>query len=316
MEKRTLIEHLRDMADVSFEVNDFKLQYRGRPIIIHHVSGSSDFLSLAVMFPSPTSTSGGGAQSALGSPHRASGKGRIEAQRPLSIKLRRETDDDVHGKEIGINREVQIGDPAFDENIYIDTPSDDRVVQAIFADGDARAAVLELLEKDVSSIVIDDKTGLITLSIIEFRRLEEDRLRLHRILTAFLRLVDALPEVIASPTKRRPDLLDTALLWGGGLAILGFAVVLFSYAPLSPRICVVRSFIRDESYFVCSVSPDCCAPQTLGLGVGTIASAVFAGIFFFTIRGKSNSHSRMLAAIIITTALCLELGVFIARLAW
>jgi hypothetical protein len=314
MEKRTLVEHLRDMADVSFEVNDFKLQYRGRPIHIHHESGSSDFLSLGILLPSPTS--GEGAPHALGSPHRASGKGRIEAERPLDIKLRHETDGDVRGKEIGINREVQIGDPAFDENIYIDTPSDDRVVQAIFADSDARAAVLELLEKDVSSIIIDDKTGLITLFIIEFRRLEEDRLRLHRILTAFVRLVDALPEVIASPTKRRPDLLNTALPWGGGLALLGFGVALFSYAPLSPQSCNVRSFIRDDSDFVCSVSPDCCGPAYLGLGVGTIASALFAAIFFFTIRGKSNSHRQMLAAIIITSALCLELGVLIARLAW
>jgi hypothetical protein len=128
--------------------------------------------------------------------------------------------------------------------------------------------------------------------------------------------VDALPEVIALPEVRPPDRFGRALMAGSALALLGFVGVLFSYAALSPRSCIVRSIISDKSSFRCSVSPDCCSPAYLGLGVGTIASAVFAALFFITIRGKSNSHRQMIGATIITTLLCLELGVFIARLAW
>lgn len=50
------------------------------------------------------------------------------------------------GKSLGINREVQTGDAAFDHHCYIDSPESDEVLQRLLADAGTRATILELLE--------------------------------------------------------------------------------------------------------------------------------------------------------------------------
>ncbi len=60
-----------------------------------------------------------------------------------SIVLRREGVGDVEGKKEGINREVQLGDEAFDAAVYIDASVNDREVKRVLSD--VRQPVLELV---------------------------------------------------------------------------------------------------------------------------------------------------------------------------
>lgn len=50
------------------------------------------------------------------------------------------------GKSLGINREVQTGDAAFDQRCYVDSPENDEVVKRLLADQAARQAILGLLD--------------------------------------------------------------------------------------------------------------------------------------------------------------------------
>jgi hypothetical protein len=52
------------------------------------------------------------------------------------------------GKSLGINREVQTGDAAFDHQCYVDSPESDEVLKRLLADAATRATILELLALD------------------------------------------------------------------------------------------------------------------------------------------------------------------------
>ncbi len=61
------------------------------------------------------------------------------------VDLEPETGFDRLGKRLGVCRELQVGDEAFDAAVYIDTVEADDVVRAYLATPEARAAVLEVV---------------------------------------------------------------------------------------------------------------------------------------------------------------------------
>jgi hypothetical protein len=61
------------------------------------------------------------------------------------VIVRRERGTDRLGKRLGFNREVQIGDKAFDDAAFIDTVVDDDVVRRLFDRAEVREAVLAVL---------------------------------------------------------------------------------------------------------------------------------------------------------------------------
>ena len=69
--------------------------------------------------------------------------------------LRRETSTDRFGKRIYLNREVQIGDAAFDDAIYIETDAPDDVVRELLAAPAAREGTLRLLALECTAIELD-----------------------------------------------------------------------------------------------------------------------------------------------------------------
>jgi hypothetical protein len=61
------------------------------------------------------------------------------------VLVRRERAADRLGKRLGFNREVQLGDPAFDDAAFIDTVVSDDVVRRLFERAEVREAVIAVL---------------------------------------------------------------------------------------------------------------------------------------------------------------------------
>jgi len=75
------------------------------------------------------------------------------------IVLRRETAIDRFGKRHGLNREIEVGDAAFDAAVYIETSSLEANVRRTLTSATLRKAVAELLDSGVRRVVLDP-TGL------------------------------------------------------------------------------------------------------------------------------------------------------------
>lgn len=81
----------------------------------------------------------------------------VEAAKPIApyaILLRREGGLDRAGKNMGINREVQIGDELFDKEVYIETDGQDEDVRRILAEATVRAPIRELLGWPIESLTL------------------------------------------------------------------------------------------------------------------------------------------------------------------
>jgi hypothetical protein len=307
----SLIEQLRAIAGVGSDTNRFSITTGAHVIDVLFAPGSSDSLTLCVPFPPPFPGPEAGAR------RPADHKGialPLAAPRPLWISLKHESRTSMRAKEMGINREVEVGDAAFDERIYINSPSDDEIIKAVLAAPDLRAAVLELLERDASSIVIDDDSARVVVNVVEFKRRIPDQERGARMLAALTRIAAALPSVSPTPGGRRRDLGGKAMILCGILAFIGVLATPIAYHRLTPRHCIQRG--SEGSHLICSAGPECCTPILTGLGVASLLSAILGIFLFYTVRGRSNSFNRMLASIIISTALLFEIGVIVARLAW
>ncbi len=86
---------------------------------------------------------------------------KLAATRPLDITLRREHAGDRAAKAEGTSSEFQAGDPAFDDEVYVSTPTtDERVLGAVLS-GQVRAAARELLAMGFERVVIDGEGGAV-----------------------------------------------------------------------------------------------------------------------------------------------------------
>lgn len=305
----SLIEQLREIAGVERNVNEFSIQIPGKTEVrVLFSRGSTDTLILSVAFPSPDTAAF--PQTAARRPIALP----LSAPRPLSIQLTRELSTHVRAKEMGINREVQLGDPTFDGHVYINSPSGDDIIREVLASPDLRAAARDLLEHDASILVIDDAKGRVNVAVIEFHHREPDQSRAERMLQNVHRIAIALPPVSATPGVRQRDWLFTSLVILGIIAFIGLIVATPLYQHLSPEHCLRRG--QESVSLVCKAGPECCRPALYGLGAGAGLSVPLAILLFYTVRGQSNSLPKMVSAIVISSALLLEISALLGRILW
>lgn len=95
------------------------------------------------------------------------------------VTLRRETELDRFGKGLRLNREVQTGDPRFDDGVYIESDAADADVAAVLGDGRGRRAAMELLELGFKQVVLHDRGHTLTATypVPDFSLLDPVRLR-------------------------------------------------------------------------------------------------------------------------------------------
>lgn len=181
----------------------------------------------------------------------------------FDVILRREDSVDQRGKERGINVEVQIGDPAFDPKVYIETDAPDQAVRELLASAKARAAILDLLEW-CEDVKLSDTGVRVTTEKAVFVEVDHFRGLLERVVE-----VAALPTVRFSPLATKDEsggalvtLSAFAAPFALGLLVAGIAI----YTPESPSIALI------------------------GAGVGLAAWLAAKPLFPRLVRGHSKSY--------------------------
>lgn len=307
----SLVEQLRAIAGVERNQNRFSIpRPAGHSVSVIFSPGSSESLELAVSFPSHEAASHG----VPGSERRRTIALPLAAPRPLRIKLSREAPIHVRAKEMGINREVQLGDSAFDGQVYINSPSGDEIIREVLSEAGARSVIRDLLERDASVIVLDDEGGRVVVHVIEFRQRSPDQSRANRMLEAMDKLALSLPAVSTAPGGPLRDRLAIGLICSGILAFVGMLAAPLLYFYLTPEHCRVTR--GDGMHLSCAVGPECCRPGMMGLVGGAALAVPLSLFFFYMIRGQSNSLSKMISAIVITSMLLLEVGAILGRILW
>lgn len=153
---------------------------------------------------------------------------RPDARELPRIVLRREGALDRGGKSLGINREIELGDPGFDAAVYIETEAPDAFVRAVLAGPEARSAALDLVRGPAGGLQLDDGRLVIHLDAAGLADPRPDEL--HALLDRLGALARALtvPKDIPSRAElvRRRSVGHIAGLAAGWLVAVLVAVLL------------------------------------------------------------------------------------------
>lgn len=221
---------------------------------------------------------------ARGEAYRAAGP--LVGPRPMEITLRAETVADVVAKDQGVIVEWQSGDPAFDREVFVDSPVGDTAILGSVIGAELRAGVLELFAFGASSVEIDTAaTGSVVVHIP--RENLGSASPANRVLTAFERVIADLPAVTASGEKRPVNRLGVwvnrvLILFGvaGWLVNVGYAGGLAFLAQAIAG----HPIEIDVLPVVGSVA--------FGIVAGLIFARFYAGLVRRSARGTSNAHTR------------------------
>ncbi len=191
--------------------------------------------------------------------------------------VRRENWRDAFGKWIGLNREFDTGDPAFDRFLYIESDEDEQTLLRLLSSPGRRDAMRKLIDGGLTSIHYSREE---IRFVVEQPRDEdfapdliESRLSVIR---DVLRDMAPLPATGAAPSKWKGGI--TASVCSGMFffgAILGLAYVRSSYRP-----------IEDE-------------PWVLGLLLGIMAWFALQPFLVLLLKGHSTSLRHFLVASLI-----------------
>jgi hypothetical protein len=247
----------------------FELEVDGVAIRVRATGEDSEFVELSAPYrgrPPAGDYRGGGIEHLAG-------------PRPLAIELSPESDDDRRAKQSGISREVQTGDAAFDETVYVTSARSDRLVHAVLASSDLRRAVLTLFDAYFDQIVIDDDDANITA-----RRNFTGRIDAAALAHAFATIANEVP--IIEPTRRvRTGWITSAL----GVLVL--------CVPFAVGVALMAAPARW-------VLPGGLAGGLVGTGVGWLIA--------LTQRGRSDSHVRRRMITFAAGAIGVEAGLIAA----
>lgn len=172
-----------------------------------------------------------------------------------------EGESDRTAKALRLDVEPQVGDPPFDDRVYVDTTLDEPLVQRLLASPDARRAVAWLLASQVRAV----KLGPHGLEVeLPREALEPNSFRTFA--SVLSTLVRALPELsVRAPTGRYRGalwLLLAAMVYAAlGLALMVYAVTNYqalSYTPYLltiPILVGLGAIFTVTSYFVTRGQP-------------------------------------------------------------
>lgn len=120
------------------------------------------------------------------------------------------------GKTIGLNREVQTGDPAFDELAYVDTIESDEAVAALLAKQEVRDAIRDLLAAGYKVQI--SSAGVETYQLVANRAVP-DTSRFSRVLGLLQTIASNLPSLGGAVYRATPQgklglpLVASMLIW-------------------------------------------------------------------------------------------------------
>lgn len=173
-------------------------------------------------------------------------------------------------KNEGVSREVQTGDPRFDDAVYLESSMDDDAVRAPFASPAVREAVMSLVGTCQSLVM--DKTG-VSVSVERDNAAFDVALLRGRL--ELLRVVAGAPRALAAreiPLSRAARTLKLVTYVAGPIGLLLTIVGGLKYAPLA------------------------WTPILLALLAGLVLAALLFPVHAAVLRGRSTSHREITVA--------------------
>jgi hypothetical protein len=234
----------------------------------------------------------------------------LTVPRPMEITLRRETSSDVRAKRSGVAIEAQTGDVAFDEQVYVESPSEPVVIQQVLASPALRGSVRALIGAGIDHLTIDALGEKIALRIDDASGLPDDETFLLRHLATIASHVPRARSTGARPLGD-PWLGRQILL--GVAAVLGALPAMFSMFMLLPDRCYGSDGDGGTS-LACSVA-HCCDPASYGAGGGAVVGLVVAAFLWTRVRGTSRAHRARPWVALFALLLALEAGLVVAHVA-
>lgn len=248
------IDQIRAIAGASGDATSFVIRREDGEIRVSYDAVLAQGIEMRAPFPEARGKAGGA--------YRGKSRPVIAVKRPMTIYLRKEDASDRRYKEVGINREVQTGDAAFDAEVYVNALYDeDAHVRAVLAHEEARASAVALLREEPAILLLDDEDGSIVAHFVFPHGADKDPDRGRRIVEAFDRLLGALPWLETAGQDGR--------LVRGWMIMLAWAALLVPGAVLfftmRPPECLPR---EEDMVLSCTGGPQCCEPVVAGLAAG------------------------------------------------
>lgn len=184
-----------------------------------------------------------------------------------SMRLLTEMPEHVEAKARELAKEVQTGDQAFDDEVYIESPASDADVQTVLSSPAVRHAIRMLL-RDTSTIVIDERNGVSFSMSRDASPFETTGIRKR---LAWLRVVAGAPRPLVAemlPVPARARVPKRIMGWTYPIVILLTIVGLAKWTPL-----------RGELVFQCILA-------------GFVLAVIMVPIWPRLLRGRSTSHSE------------------------
>jgi hypothetical protein len=290
-DESALVQELRSLARPPTDKSDFVVRSRGYPIDVSYSGGSSSSLSLRARYDAVARAD----HPALVA--RAESRGYrdrvstpLAAARPLDIELRPENVADVAAKAEGLNVEWQSGDAAFDDAVYVSTPTANVEVLAAVLGADVRQAVLDLFALGFRLVCIDEK-GEVRASVVEFTSREPREGRGARAIDAFARILANLPVIAASGEVAPPAPFAGLTLLLQIIGVLGWAVNVGYVGIVHATVCELRGK-PDADVSVLGVVLAIFA----GLVAGGFGGKAYGNLVRARVRGTSLAASRVTRA--------------------
>ncbi len=257
--------------------NAFTVLHGGRSLhVAIQTDNDDDVTGLVIWFPYDHAARAQGEVYRDGPP--------LVGPRPMSIELRPETAGDMVAKNRGVTVEWQSGDPAFDDEVFVDSPVGDASLLHLVIGPEARAGTLELFALGFDSVQIDSEGRGAVIASLPRKRFDASA---PRALAAFERILSRLPAVTASGEVRRANPVAGAVnlvLIAFGAA--GWAVNVGYAGGLAMLVHLIRG---HEVEFTPQMV---LGPIAFGLAMGIVFGWGYKSFVERSFRGTSNAHKR------------------------
>lgn len=211
----------------------------------------------------------------------------------MAITLREEAVGDRSAKDEGLSREHQTGDAAFDEAVYVDSPTTDADLLNGVLGERVRDAARDLIFLGFEPIVIDDAGGNVTARTSRFMKLANTSGAPERVIDGFAALLSGLPPVARTDGKHpeRSGAPKALAILGGVALLAGAPIAVFGVAGAYD--CTESASDGEGS----SLKDGCGGPAALALVAGVVggfvAMAIARAVARPRVAGHSDSHTQL-----------------------
>ena len=220
----------------------------------------------------------------------SAGRPVLTATRPLAIELRRVNAVDRRAKSDGLSLEWQAGDPAFDDRVYVSTPTSEPQVLAAVLNPASRAAVLQLMHFGFGQIWIDADGALEARAFAEHLKSSGELDRADRVVAAFRQLAANVPPLQHSGQKRPPPPLAG---WSTALYLIGGAGWVTNVGGFS-IVTILLTLLRKSEPELSTLPILGCL--VLGLALGFYGGRAYGRLVGRLAAGRSDAHSLVISA--------------------